>query len=33
MIEQSTLVMNGHDCDVSTNDAVGFTIVMRHSEI
>ena len=28
MIEQSTLVMNGHDCDVSTNDAVGFSIVM-----
>ena len=34
MIEQSTLVMNGHDCDITTNDAVGFTIVMwQRSEI
>ena len=27
VIEQS-IVMNGHDCNVSTNDAVGFTIIM-----
>ena len=27
-IERSTIVMNGRDCDVSTHDAIWFTVVM-----
>ena len=27
-IERSTIVMNGRDCDVSTHDAIRFTVVM-----
>ena len=27
-IERSTIVVNGHDCDVSTHDAIRFTVVM-----
>ena len=27
-IERSTVAMNGCDCDVSTHDAIGFSIVM-----
>ena len=33
-IERSTIVMNGRDCDVSTHDAIRFTVVMwQRSEI
>ena len=27
-IERSAIVMNGRDCDVSTHDAIWFTVVM-----
>ena len=27
-IERLTIAMNGHDCDVSTHDAIRFTVVI-----
>ena len=33
-VERSTIVMNGRDCDVSTHDAIRFTVVMcQQSEL